>query len=267
MDQGLGEYSETDHIGDDPASTEVAAVDGDVAATGLSRVERLKQAPMASWVTFVVVTLASALVFWRLHPSKIFLDTTPAGGDMGAHVWGPAYLRDNLLSNWSLRGWTMDWYGGFPALQFYMILPYLLIVILDVVLPYVAAATAATTTTPDVSATRHDDGHEPTKHRGPQRLGHHGDPSTIKAVKDDPCGKGEHQERQKLKDRHHRDQASVVGDLDRQQRHRHQAQPVAKIRRAERGPQRPEATSERDVHQPRHAVMIGCMASSSRTTK
>jgi hypothetical protein len=152
MDQGLGEYSETDHIGDDPASTEVAAVDGDVAATGLSRVERLKQAPMASWVTFIVVTLASALVFWRLHPSKIFLDTTPAGGDMGAHVWGPAYLRDNLLSNWSLRGWTMDWYGGFPALQFYMILPYLLIVILDVVLPYGVAfkliAVAGVTTIP-----------------------------------------------------------------------------------------------------------------------
>ncbi len=100
------------------------------------RVERVRSAPLTSWVTFVVVTLAAGLVFWRLHPSKILMDTTPAGGDMGAHVWGPAYLRDSLLSNGSIRGWTMDWYGGFPALHFYMILPYLLIVLVDVVLPY-----------------------------------------------------------------------------------------------------------------------------------
>ena len=40
-------------------------------------------------------------------------DTTPAGGDMGAHVWGPAYLRDVLLPSGRLSGWTADWYAGF----------------------------------------------------------------------------------------------------------------------------------------------------------
>ena len=35
---------------------------------------------------------------------------------MGAHVWGPAYLRDHLLPHGRLTGWTPDWYAGFPAL-------------------------------------------------------------------------------------------------------------------------------------------------------
>ena len=56
----------------------------------------------------------------------------PSGGDMGAHVWGPAFLRDHLLTEGRLSGWTPDWYAGFPAYQFYMVVPSLLIVALDV---------------------------------------------------------------------------------------------------------------------------------------
>jgi hypothetical protein len=62
--------------------------------------------------------------------------TTPTGGDMGAHVWGPAYLRDNLLPNWQLNGWSMDWYAGMPTYRFYMVVPALAIVALDTLLPY-----------------------------------------------------------------------------------------------------------------------------------
>lgn len=61
---------------------------------------------------------------------------TPTGGDMGAHVWGPAYLRDHLLSNVQLSGWSMDWYAGMPVYRFYMVVPALAIVALDVLLPY-----------------------------------------------------------------------------------------------------------------------------------
>jgi hypothetical protein len=50
---------------------------------------------------------------------------------MGAHVWGPAYLRDNLLPQGQVAGWSGDWYAGFPAYQFYMVLPSLLIVLLN----------------------------------------------------------------------------------------------------------------------------------------
>ncbi|MBW3667718.1 MAG: hypothetical protein KY443_00780 [Actinobacteria bacterium] len=87
-------------------------------------------------VTAVVVGAASAFVFSQLQPSLLFSNTTPAGGDMGAHVWGPAYLRDHLLPNGRLSGWAPDWYAGFPYPTFYFPLPALLIVAVDVVLPY-----------------------------------------------------------------------------------------------------------------------------------
>ena len=66
----------------------------------------------------------------------VFADTTPTGGDMGAHVWGPAFLRDHLLPNFQLSGWSMDWYAGMPVYRFYMVVPALAMVALDVVLPY-----------------------------------------------------------------------------------------------------------------------------------
>src|SRR5919199_1439420 len=82
-----------------------------------------------------VVAAAALFVFSQLHPSLIFANTTPAGGDMGAHVWGPAYMRDHLLPHLRLFGWAPSWYDGFPAFQFYFPLPSLFIVILDVLLP------------------------------------------------------------------------------------------------------------------------------------
>ena len=66
----------------------------------------------------------------------VFDDNTPTGGDMGAHVWGPAFLRDHLLRNFQLNGWSMDWYAGMPAYRFYMVVPALAMVALDVVFPY-----------------------------------------------------------------------------------------------------------------------------------
>jgi len=83
-------------------------------------------------VSILVVVLATALVLATLHPADLWRDTTPTGGDMGAHVWGPRYLLDHLLPHFRLTGWTPDWYNGFPAYQFYMVIPSLLIVILHV---------------------------------------------------------------------------------------------------------------------------------------
>ena len=84
------------------------------------------------WVDLVVVGACVAFVLWHLQPELLLRNTTPAGGDMGAHVWGPAYLRDHLLPHGQVAGWSPDWYAGFPAYQFYMVLPSLLIVWLNV---------------------------------------------------------------------------------------------------------------------------------------
>lgn len=82
-------------------------------------------------VDVTVVTVCTLFVLLQLGPRNLISDTTPSGGDMGAHVWGPAYLRDYLLPNLQLSGWSPDWYAGFATYQFYMVVPSLLIVILD----------------------------------------------------------------------------------------------------------------------------------------
>ncbi|HET7718774.1 MAG TPA: hypothetical protein VFK43_02320, partial [Acidimicrobiales bacterium] len=84
-------------------------------------------------VALDVVVLAGIVVFVlaQLAPGLLAADTTPAGGDMGAHVWGPAYLRDHLLGDGRLSGWAPDWYAGFPAYHFYMVVPALFVVALD----------------------------------------------------------------------------------------------------------------------------------------
>jgi len=92
-------------------------------------------------VTVVSLVVTTWIMFSVVHANPfaenlIFKDTTPTGGDFGAHVWGPAFLRDNLLGSLRFNGWTMDWYGGMPAYRFYMVLPALAILLIDIVLPY-----------------------------------------------------------------------------------------------------------------------------------
>jgi hypothetical protein len=91
---------------------------------------------LTSWVTFGIVVACVLFTFSQLSPSDLFSSTTPAGGDMGAHVWAPAYLRDHLLPSFRLTGWSPDWYAGFPAFQFYMVLPSLAIALLSYIIPY-----------------------------------------------------------------------------------------------------------------------------------
>jgi len=83
-------------------------------------------------ISALIVTLLCGYALWAVHPEWVVQNTTPTGGDMGAHVWGPAYLRDHLLPNLRLSGWTRDWYNGFPAYTFYMVIPSLVIVLLSV---------------------------------------------------------------------------------------------------------------------------------------
>ncbi|MGH8952607.1 MAG: hypothetical protein ACRDX9_14455 [Acidimicrobiia bacterium] len=86
----------------------------------------------------IILTLAgiSLVIFVVMNPWWIVSSTTPTGGDMGAHVLGPAYLRDTLLPEGRILGWSNDWFAGFPAFYFYFPLPSLTIVFFDLFLPY-----------------------------------------------------------------------------------------------------------------------------------
>ena len=115
--------------------------EGGTAVTGV----RIRQV-----ISGVVVAGVTLFVVVNLRPWAWFLDTTPTGGDMGAHVWAPAYLRDVLLGDLRLTGWSQDWYAGFPAFVFYMVIPSLLVVMVEAglglpvsVFAYLAAGAAA----------------------------------------------------------------------------------------------------------------------------
>ncbi len=84
--------------------------------------------PWLNWVSWAVVGACCAVVLWSLHPQLLLSNSTPTGGDMGAHVWGPDHLARSLLPDLRLTGWTQDWYAGFPAYTFYMVVPSLAIV-------------------------------------------------------------------------------------------------------------------------------------------
>jgi len=94
---------------------------------------RLSKVPI---LPIVLVAGASLIIFVVMNPWLIFTATTPTGGDMGAHVFGPAYLRDNLLPEGRILGWSNDWFAGFPAFYFYFPLPSLTIIALDLLVPY-----------------------------------------------------------------------------------------------------------------------------------
>ena len=92
--------------------------------------------PVETLITFGVVAAAVLFTLFQLQPGLLTASTTPAGGDTGAHVWGPDYIRRALLPSGRITGWAPDWYSGFPAFHFYFPLPALVIVFLDVILPY-----------------------------------------------------------------------------------------------------------------------------------
>ena len=46
--------------------------------------------------SIVIVAGATLFLLKTLHLSLILRDNTPTGGDMGAHVWGPAFLARPL---------------------------------------------------------------------------------------------------------------------------------------------------------------------------
>src|SRR3954447_4465828 len=107
--------------------------------------QRLRRLSLEQWCTVAVVLASVAFVFSRLHPGLILANTTPTGGDTGAHVYTPAYLRDHLLPHGRLAGWSPGWYAGFPLFQFYPVVPALAIVVLDLVMPYGIAMKLVTT--------------------------------------------------------------------------------------------------------------------------
>jgi uncharacterized membrane protein len=88
------------------------------------------------WANVLVVAGVTLVALSQLHPSLLLANTTTAGGDTGAHVMLPAFLKSHLLNHGQLTGWDPDWYDGFPLYTFYFPLPGLITVIFNAVFTY-----------------------------------------------------------------------------------------------------------------------------------
>jgi hypothetical protein len=86
--------------------------------------------------TAAVFVVIYATLFYFYRPSLLFSLTTTAGGDTGAHHYPAMYMIKELLPHFRLTGWAPGWYAGMPMLTFYFPFPFLLIAILNFVLPY-----------------------------------------------------------------------------------------------------------------------------------
>ena len=80
-----------------------------------------------------------AVTIWALHPSLLVANTLTAGGDTGAHVALPWYIRTQLLPHGQLTGWYPGWFDGFPLYTYYFVLSDLLAAIGSYVVPYTIA--------------------------------------------------------------------------------------------------------------------------------
>ncbi len=91
-------------------------------------------------LAFLVVYGMLIGFFSRRWPlDLLFSLTTTSGGDTGAHHYPAQYLIQELLPNWRLTGWAPGWYAGMPMLTFYFPFPFLVIALLDYILPYTVA--------------------------------------------------------------------------------------------------------------------------------
>ncbi len=88
------------------------------------------------WANLVAVLGVTLVALSQLHPSLLLANTTTAGGDTGAHVVLPAFLKSHLLNHGQLTGWDPDWYDGFPLYTFYFPLPGLITVLFNSLFTY-----------------------------------------------------------------------------------------------------------------------------------
>ena len=77
-----------------------------------------------------------SMVLIILRVDLIFLNNTPTGGDMGAHVVPIKYFIENFASSFKINGWSNDWFAGYPAYYFYFPFPAILTYFLNLILPY-----------------------------------------------------------------------------------------------------------------------------------
>ncbi|MBU6234122.1 MAG: hypothetical protein KJS64_07745, partial [Acidobacteria bacterium] len=104
---------------------------------------RLRNVDRVTWIECAGLVVMTYVVLWSLHPELLFSTSTANGGDMGAHLAMPAFLRDHM--SWgSLTPWYPGWFAGMPLYTYYFVLPDVLAALASFVIPATVAFKVAT---------------------------------------------------------------------------------------------------------------------------
>lgn len=90
-------------------------------------------------VSIIAMTGSVLFILSFLGPSLLLTDTTATGGDTASHVMTALIFKNRFLPSGQVSGWMMGNLGGFPLLQNYFFLPFLLTALLSCIVPFHAA--------------------------------------------------------------------------------------------------------------------------------
>ncbi len=84
-----------------------------------------------------LLMMGAVFVFFLCYfePAFLFSKTITTGGDTGSHYYTAQYLKDSLLPKGKISGWCQGSLAGFPILQNYFPLPFLIMSVLSWVIP------------------------------------------------------------------------------------------------------------------------------------
>ena len=84
-----------------------------------------------------IILLLSIYIFLLIYfkPHLILSKTLTNGGDTGSHLYPFFYMKDYLLPNAKIIGWSPGWYAGLPMFQFYFPFLFLLASLLSYIIP------------------------------------------------------------------------------------------------------------------------------------
>ena len=84
-------------------------------------------------LNIIILLIITVFLFSFFKPSLIFSNSITAGGDTASHYYTASFLKNELFPK--SAGWTMGNYAGYPILQFYFPLPFMLMVLLSYIIP------------------------------------------------------------------------------------------------------------------------------------
>ncbi len=83
----------------------------------------------------LLATAVSGYLLYHYPWDSLLASTTAAGGDMASLFYPTTLMAGEILPRWSVTGWTMGNYAGFPVFHFYSTLPFAVIALLGKLFP------------------------------------------------------------------------------------------------------------------------------------